>query len=102
MLHEFDAQSELFAFRLKAAFEGIPVISQALDIKGVRIFSDGLRYTGYYLNILAGDEPVRTMQPSDDPTLAWVRATWTDDINEGLASWQDIDTRINGAAGRRR
>jgi hypothetical protein len=41
------------------------------------------------------------MQPSDDPTLAWVRETWTDDMNAGITSWQEIDTRINGAAGRR-
>ncbi|MFT4038717.1 MAG: 5-deoxy-glucuronate isomerase [Thermomicrobiales bacterium] len=70
--------------------------------EGYHTFAVAQGYTGYYLNILAGDEPVRTMQPSDDPGLAWVRATWNDEINAGLASWQDIDDRINGDAGKRK
>jgi len=57
-------------------------------------------YTGYYLNVLAGDEPARTMQPFDDPNHGWVRATWDDSMNEGLQSWRDIDHKINGDAGR--
>jgi 5-deoxy-glucuronate isomerase len=69
--------------------------------EGYHTFAVAQGYTGYYLNVLAGDEPVRTMQPSDDPSLAWVRDTWTDDLNEGLTSWQDIAERINGPAGRR-
>jgi 5-deoxy-glucuronate isomerase len=69
--------------------------------EGYHTFAVAQGYTGYYLNVLAGNEPVRTMQPSDDPALAWVRDTWSDDLNEGLASWEDIDQRINGPAGRR-
>lgn len=68
---------------------------------GYHAFAVAQGYTGYYLNVLAGDEPVRTMQPSDDPRHAWVRATWNDGMNAGLASWQDIETRINGDAGKR-
>ncbi len=69
--------------------------------EGYHTFAVAQGYTGYYLNVLAGDEPVRTMQPSDDPALAWVRDTWSDDLNAGLTSWQDIAERVNGAAGRR-
>lgn len=70
--------------------------------EGYHAFAVAHGYTGYYLNILAGDEPVRTMQPADDPAYAWVRATWDDRMNDGLASWQDIDNRINGDAGKRK
>jgi 5-deoxy-glucuronate isomerase len=68
---------------------------------GYHAFAMAQGYTGYYLNVLAGDEPVRTMQPSDDPKHAWVRATWNDEMNAGIASWKDIETRINGDAGKR-
>jgi len=70
--------------------------------KGYHAFAVAHGYTGYYLNILAGDESVRTMQPADDPKYAWVRSTWNDDMNAGLSSWQDIDDRINGDAGKRK
>lgn len=69
---------------------------------GYHAFAMAQGYTGYYLNILAGNESVRTMQPSDDPQHAWVRATWTDEMNAGISSWKDIETRINGAAGKRK
>jgi 5-deoxy-glucuronate isomerase len=69
--------------------------------KGYHAFAVAHGYTGYYLNILAGPADYRTMQPSDDPTYAWVRETWNDDMNQGIAGWQDIDNRINGAAGKR-
>ena len=68
---------------------------------GYHTFAMAQGYTGYYLNVLAGDEPVRTMQPSDDPKHAWVRATWHDAMNAGLASWKDIENKLNGDAGRR-
>jgi 5-deoxy-glucuronate isomerase len=68
--------------------------------EGYHAFAVAQGYTGYYLNVLAGDEPVRTMQPSDDPAYAWVRDTWSDDLNEGLSSWRDIADRVNGPAGR--
>lgn len=70
--------------------------------QGYHAFAVAHGYTGYYLNILAGDEPVRTMQPADDPEYAWVRSTWNDAMNDGLSSWQDIDDRINGDAGKRK
>ncbi|MEZ4506174.1 MAG: 5-deoxy-glucuronate isomerase [Thermomicrobiales bacterium] len=68
---------------------------------GYHAFAVAQGYTGYYLNVLAGDEPVRTMQPSDDPKHAWVRATWSDDMNDGIGSWKDIADKINGDAGKR-
>jgi 5-deoxy-glucuronate isomerase len=68
--------------------------------EGYHAYAVAHGYTGYYLNILAGDEPVRTMQPFDDPTYGWIRATWSDAMNYGLSRWQDIDERINGEAGR--
>ena len=68
--------------------------------EGYHAFAVAQGYTGYYLNVLAGDEPVRTMQPSDDPAYAWVRATWSDDLSDGLSSWRDIADRVNGPAGR--
>jgi 5-deoxy-glucuronate isomerase len=68
--------------------------------EGYHVFAVAQGYTGYYLNVLAGNEPVRTMQPSDDPAYAWVRGTWSDDLNAGLESWRDIADRVNGPAGR--
>jgi 5-deoxy-glucuronate isomerase len=70
--------------------------------EGYHTFAVAQGYTGYYLNVLAGNESVRTMQPSDDPRYAWVRGTWTDDMNDGLTSWRDIDQRVNQGAGSRR
>lgn len=69
--------------------------------EGFHAFVVAHGYTGYYLNILAGAEPVRTMQPSDDPVHAWTRATWSDAMNEGARSWRDIDRRVNQGAGNR-
>ena len=69
--------------------------------EGYHTFAVAHGYTGYYLNILAGNERIRTMQPSDDPSLAWVRATWTEEQNDGAQSWRDIDARINRGAGHR-
>ncbi len=69
--------------------------------EGYHAFAVAHGYTGYYLNVLAGNEPVRTMQPADDPAYAWVRSTWRPEMNEGAQSWQDIDQRVNRGAGRR-
>lgn len=70
--------------------------------EGYHAFAVAHGYTGYYLNVLAGDEPTgRTMQPADDPAYAWVRATWTDEQNEGASSWAEIDARVNRGAGHR-
>jgi 5-deoxy-glucuronate isomerase len=68
---------------------------------GYHVFAVAQGYTGYYLNILAGNEPIRTMQPNDDPAYAWVRKTWTPEQNEGVTSWRDIDRRVNRGAGIR-
>ena len=54
--------------------------------EGYHAFAVAHGYTGYYLNILAGNEPERTMQPADDPAYAWVRSTWDDVMNEGISS----------------
>jgi 5-deoxy-glucuronate isomerase len=69
--------------------------------EGYHVFAVAQGYTGYYLNVLAGDEAIRTMQPSDDPAYAWVRQTWTSDQNEGATSWRDIERRVNRGAGIR-
>ncbi len=69
--------------------------------EGYHVFAVAQGYTGYYLNVLAGNETERTMQPSDDPAYAWVRGTWSDEMNEGIADWSDIDERINRGAGHR-
>ncbi len=69
--------------------------------EGYHTFAVAQGYTGYYLNVLAGEESIRTMQPSDDPRYAWVRQTWTDEMVAGIASWQDIDERVNRGAGHR-
>ena len=69
--------------------------------EGYHAFAIAHGYTGYYLNILAGAETVRTMQPADDPAYAWVRSTWNDDQNQGASTWQEIDNRVNSGAGQR-
>lgn len=69
--------------------------------EGYHAFAVAHGYTGYYLNILAGPDSVRSMQPSDDPAYAWVRSSWNDDMNAGIFSYHDIADRQNGAAGRR-
>jgi 5-deoxy-glucuronate isomerase len=68
---------------------------------GYHAFAVAHGYTGYYLNILAGDEAERTMQPADDPRYAWVRGTWDETMSDGISGWQDIDARVNAGAGRR-
>ena len=96
-------------FALQRLYTGDGRIDQAWTIRdgdlllvpeGYHAFAVAHGYTGYYLNILAGPDPVRTMQPADDPEYAWVRSTWSDEMNEGARSWRDIDQRVNGAAGR--
>lgn len=70
--------------------------------EGYHTFAVAHGYTGYYLNVLAGNETIRTMQPSDDPDHGWVRGTWDPSLNEGLETWRDIAARINAGAGHRR
>jgi 5-deoxy-glucuronate isomerase len=67
--------------------------------EGYHTFAVAQGYTAYYLNILAGNEIVRTMQPSDDPRYAWVRETWTDEMVSDIACWLDIDEQVNHGAG---
>lgn len=69
--------------------------------EGYHAFAVAHGYTAYYLNILAGDEPVRTMQPADDPAFGWVRSTWTEDKVEGISDWREIDASVNRGAGHR-
>jgi 5-deoxy-glucuronate isomerase len=42
-------------------------------------------YDLYYLNVMAGPDPDRLWQITDDPAHAWIRDTWTG---------QDIDPRL--------
>lgn len=70
--------------------------------EGYHVFAVAHGSTGYYLNVLAGNESIRTMQPSDDPAYAWIRSTWDDDMNGGAQTWQEIDQRISQGAGHRR
>jgi 5-deoxy-glucuronate isomerase len=72
-----------------------------LVTEGYHAFAIAHGYTGYYLNILAGPGNFRSMQPSDDPAYAWVRATWDDAMNDGISTWQEINDRQNGPAGKR-
>ena len=97
-------------FALQRLYTGDGRIDEAWTIRdgdlllvpeGYHAFALAHGYTGYYLNILAGADPVRTMQPADDPAYAWVRGTWNDEMNEGARSWRDIDQRVNQGAGRR-
>ncbi|MGH2532288.1 MAG: 5-deoxy-glucuronate isomerase, partial [Thermomicrobiales bacterium] len=69
--------------------------------EGYHAFAVAQGHTGYYLNVLAGNEAMRTMQPSDDPRYTWIRETWTPEMVNGLASWRDVETRINRGAGRK-
>jgi 5-deoxy-glucuronate isomerase len=69
--------------------------------EGYHAFAVAQGYTGYYLNVLAGNESERTMQPADDPLYHWIRATWTDEQNGGAKSWKEIDERVNRGAGKR-
>jgi 5-deoxy-glucuronate isomerase len=97
-------------FALQRLYTGDGRIDEAWTIRdgdlllvpeGYHAFAVAHGYTGYYLNILAGADPVRTMQPADDPAYAWVRSTWSDDMNDGAQSWRDIDRRVNRGAGHR-
>jgi 5-deoxy-glucuronate isomerase len=97
-------------FALQRLYTGDGRIDEAWTIRdgdlllvpeGYHAFAVAHGYNGYYLNILAGADPLRTMQPSDDPAYAWVRSTWTDEQNEGARSWRDIDQRVNRGAGNR-
>ena len=95
-------------FALQRLYTGDGRIDQAWTIRdgdlllvpeGYHAFAVAHGYTGYYLNILAGADPVRTMQPVDDPVHAWTRATWDESMNEGARSYRDIDARVNRGAG---
>jgi 5-deoxy-glucuronate isomerase len=97
-------------FGLQRLYTGEGDFDQAWVIKdgsvllvpqGYHAFAVAHGYTGYYLNVLAGNEQVRTMQPADDPAYAWVRSTWNDAQNGGATTWQDIDQRVNNGAGSR-
>jgi len=97
-------------FALQRLYTGDGRIDQAWTVRdgdlllvpeGYHAFAVAHGYTGYYLNILAGADPVRTMQPADDPAYAWVRGTWNEEMNEGARSWRDIDAQVNRGAGRR-
>ena len=68
--------------------------------EGYHAFAVAHGYHAYYLNVLAGDESERTLQPKDDPRYGWVRKTW-DGQNSGIGSYHDINERQNGPAGRR-
>jgi hypothetical protein len=70
--------------------------------EGYHTFVAAHGYTAYSLNVLAGNEAVRTLQPSGDPDHGWVRGTWDPAMTAGVTSWRDIDARVNGGAGRRR
>ncbi len=69
--------------------------------EGYHAFAVAHGYDAYYLNVLAGNEAERTLQPSDDPRYGWVRDTWSDALNEGIADYRAISDRQNGPAGRR-
>jgi 5-deoxy-glucuronate isomerase len=69
--------------------------------EGYHAFAVAQGYTGYYLNVLAGNETVRTMQPADDPRYHWLRSTWNDEQNGGATSWREIDRWVNRGAGSR-
>ncbi len=69
--------------------------------EGYHAFAVAHGYTGYYLNVLAGPEPIRTMQPADDPGYHWTRATWTDEQNGGATRWRELDQNVNRGAGAR-
>ena len=96
-------------FALQRLYTGDGRIDEAWTIRdgdlllvpeGYHAFAVAHGYTGYYLNVLAGSEPVRTLQPADDPAHAWTRATWDESMNEGARSFRDIDARVNRGAGR--
>jgi 5-deoxy-glucuronate isomerase len=98
-------------FALQRLYTGDGRIDEAWTIRdgdlllvpeGYHAFAVAHGYNGYYLNILAGSDPVRTMQPADDPAHAWVRSTWNEEMNEGARSWRDIDRRVNRGAGQRK
>lgn len=69
--------------------------------EGYHAFAVAHGYTGYYLNVLAGAEPIRTMQPADDPAYHWLRSTWNGEQNGDAASWRDIERNVNRGAGER-
>jgi 5-deoxy-glucuronate isomerase len=68
--------------------------------EGYHAFVVAQGYTGYYLNVLAGDG-ARTMQSADDPAYHWVRATWRPEMTSHLRSWRDVEESVNRGAGRR-
>jgi 5-deoxy-glucuronate isomerase len=50
-------------------------------------------YDLYFLNVLAGPAPVRTMAFCDDPTHDWVRGSWLDQVVDSrlpMTSWRGV------------
>ncbi len=48
-------------------------------------------YDMYYLNVLAGDQPERTLAFADDPALAWIRTSWQSQETDPRVPWTSAD-----------
>lgn len=47
-------------------------------------------YPMYYLNVLAGDSPVRTMDFCDHPDHAWIRKSWQGEQTDPRVPWKVV------------
>ena len=50
-------------------------------------------YPLYYLNVMAGPNPERTMAIVDDPAYAWIRDTWRDQPTDPRCPMTTADPR---------
>ena len=51
-------------------------------------------YPMYFLNVLAGPEPERTMAFCDDPSHHWIRESWDDQAQDPRLPWTSADGRV--------
>ncbi len=53
-------------------------------------------YPMYFLNVLAGPHPERTMAFCDDPEHHWIREAWADQAQDPRLPWTSADGRVGG------
>ncbi|MFI9436065.1 5-deoxy-glucuronate isomerase, partial [Streptosporangium sp. NPDC052375] len=56
-------------------------------------------YDLYYLNVLAGPAPTRSMAFRDDPQHAWIRSSWAGQAIDSRVSRRVADARAGSLGG---
>ena len=55
-------------------------------------------YPMYFLNVLAGPDPDRSMAFCDDPSHHWIRESWSEQEPDPRLPWTSAAGRVHGGA----